>query len=445
MFTPPRFIVIDDNPSHLNAILDAFQDIGTPCLGVTYDPEHGLTQKHFSGVRALFIDFHLVSQLPATDETANFAVIAQILEDIISPTGGPFILVIWTQHDKSVPGLAEYLEDPNSSLPPSARPLAILSLPKDQFITLNTGVARDTDRLRAEIERAISKNPQLHALLSWETEVQSAAGVTLSALVDLVPHNTRNAASIARELDRILSRLATAAVGRPHVAGDPRAAITSALAPILADRIVNLEDGEDSRIIWRNAVTGIGTGMWDAERSGKVNRMLHLAVPPSETISSTAWGAVVEFPGGQWNDRCLKNLFGVKKKELLGGEFKIERDGRAECSPRLVRVGAACDHAQDRSGPLQYLLGIEIPCSVNRKKDKTGTVRLPSAEWRSPTLAINPGSDPFVLAVNARYSRSVTSNTAMQWKTAYRLREQLLMHLISHASGYLSRPGIIQL
>ena len=59
MFTPPRFVVVDDKPDHLTAILDVFQALGTPCQGIVYDPEHGLESRHFKGVRALFMDLHL--------------------------------------------------------------------------------------------------------------------------------------------------------------------------------------------------------------------------------------------------------------------------------------------------------------------------------------------------------------------------------------------------
>ena len=58
MFTPPRFVVIDDKPEHLDAILDVFQELGAPCQGVTYDPEHGLDNRHLAGVRVLFVDLH---------------------------------------------------------------------------------------------------------------------------------------------------------------------------------------------------------------------------------------------------------------------------------------------------------------------------------------------------------------------------------------------------
>ena len=291
----------------------------------------------------------------------------------------------------------------------------------------------------------MNSTPQLTALVAWETDVQAAAGATLSALVDLVPDAMRNSTALAEGLNEILSRLAREAVGQPHVENDPRAAITSALAPILADRIVNEEASEATNMAWRQAVTWEGREQVDATRAGKVNRMLHVAVPLTETIRSNDWGAVVEFPTTLWNDDELPRQFGMTPRELLGGEYKIMRNDRDRCRPRLVRIGAACDHAQNRSGPLLYFFGLEIPCAVQRGTDNTGTVRLPASEWSSPSLLLDATSGPFVLAVNTRYAMSVTPAETEGWQPVYRLREQLLMHLISHASSHMARPGVVQL
>ena len=50
MFTPPRFVVVDDKPKHLSAILNVFQKLGTLCLGVAYVPEYELEARSFTGV-----------------------------------------------------------------------------------------------------------------------------------------------------------------------------------------------------------------------------------------------------------------------------------------------------------------------------------------------------------------------------------------------------------
>lgn len=446
MFTPPRFVVVDDKPEHLTAILNVFQELGTPCLGIAYDAEREPEARNFACVRALFLDLHLIDLAATTDESRHFAVIAQILEENISPGGGPFVLVVWTEHDDSVQQLTQYLDESLDRAKPYARPLAITSLPKSRFINADTGEPLEgkAGELRDAVEAAVSEKPQIAALVAWEADVQAAASATLSTVMALVPEEHRNTASFADGLDEVLSRLAREAVGQPHVAADPRAAIAAALVPILADRIVNQEVPEEVLAVWREAITWEGRESLDPIRAGMVNRMLHVALPPSETIRPTDWGAVVEFPEVRWNNDGLRSCFGVTLGQLLGNEFKIGKEDRDRCRPRLIRVGAACDHAQNRSGPIPYLLGLEIPSSVERQPDNTGAVRLPVSEWSSSVLMLEPDFGPFVLAVNSRYSLSVTRTDAGGWEPVYRLREQLLMHLISHASGYLARPGVVQ-
>lgn len=449
MFTPPRFVVVDDNEKHLAGILNALQALGAPGLGLIYDPEAGLDGRHIRNVRALFVDLHLIDSAATTDETRHYATITGLLENGISPTGGPFVLVVWTEHNHLIGELREYLDASLDREKAHARPLAVVGLPKTEFINLETGTPKEgrADALREAVERAVSGQPQLAALVAWEADVQSAAAATLATLVDLVPEDDRNSTSFADALGVILSRLAQEAVGRPHVAEDARAAIAAALAPILADRIVNQDASEAALTAWREAVTrgDARLDQLDPARAGKVNRMLHVAVPPTETIRSTAWGAVVEFPDAWWDDKEFRCRMGVTPAQILGDEFKLGRSDRDRCRPRLVRIGAACDHAQNRAGPLPYLFGLEIPCNVQRKKDNTGGVRVPASEWSSPALQIEAGADPFFLVVNTRYAMSVTRAAAESWMPVYRLREQLLMHLISHASSHMARPGIVQL
>ena len=86
--TPAQIITVDNNENHLRAIVDTFQSEGIACLGLRYDSEVGLNANHFRGVRVLFCDLHLL-------ETATFGGrehyghLAQLLNDNISPDGGP--------------------------------------------------------------------------------------------------------------------------------------------------------------------------------------------------------------------------------------------------------------------------------------------------------------------------------------------------------------------
>jgi hypothetical protein len=448
MFTPSRFVVVDDKPAHLTAIVEVFQHLGASCLGVVYNPELELDKQLFMGVRALFLDLHLLEGAATTDHNRHFANLAGILEDNISPGGGPYVLIIWTEHAHLAPDLTRYLEERLDPDRPYARPLAVVSLAKERFINVESGAIRAAEALREAVERAVQSNPQLAALLNWEADVLAAAGSTLSALVGLVPLDQRTTEATSPALDAVLSRLAREAVGRAHVGVDPRSAIASVLAPILADRIINQELSQAEREIWTMAITRHGDrALEDATdiEAGQINRMLHVALGGGESLRSTDWGAVVNFPEKWWTRAKVQELFGVTIPELLSDEFKIAPADRDRCRPRLVRVGAACDHAQNRRGPLTYLFGLEIPAGAQRQPDPTGIVRLPASEWASPRFLLAQHAEPFVLSVNSRYPVIVPRSACEAWQPLYRLREQLLTSLIAHAGAYATRPGIVRL
>lgn len=446
IFSAPRFVVVDDKIKHLEAIVQAFQQLGSPCIGIQYKPEEDLDPNVFRGVRVLFLDLHLVDGIAKTDNRSHYAQIAAILEDKISANGGPFILVLWTEHDQHAKELTEYLDSGLDKAKPHARPLAVLPLAKGAFI--NDETVTDPVKLRKAVSEAVTSNTQLAALLGWETDVLAAAGDTLSALLNLVPVEQRISATYSDALDVILSRLACEAVGRPHVEVNHRAAITTALAPILTDRIMNQDVSEETLELWARAVTRHdGKKLEDAspDEAGQVNRMLHLAIPGSETIRPTDWGAIVKWPYA-WNDEELLCKMGLKVDEMLGGQFLVESKDRARCQPFLVRIGAACDYAQNRKGPITYLLGIEIPEDAERKKDRDGLeLKLQEAIWKSPVFLTTVRPEPFRLYVHIRFLISVLPHTTESWDACYRIREQLLMNLLASSSNYSSRPGFVQL
>lgn len=446
IFTPPRFVVVDDKEMHLKAIVEAFKQLGAPCVGIQFKPETGLECDEFRGVRALFLDLHLVNGAAKTDNKADFATIAQILEDKISRQGGPFILIIWTEHPHLEGELTKYLNESLDKAKPYARPLTVIALAKREFLQ-DDGNVRDPEKIRSAVCEALTRNAQLAALLHWESEVMSAAGDTLASLIDLVPDERRSTTEFPNALDEVLSRLACETIGAPHVDGNHRFAITTALAPILADRILN-QVQEDSPKFWESAITQHGErGLAAAtlEEAGKINRMLHLAAPGAESMKPTDWGVIVNWPY-DWTNESLVSYTEYKISEMLGGEFHVEKQDRDRCIPVLIRVGATCDHAQKKKGPIKYLFGFEIPCDVSWKTDSAGLqLKKSDAIWRSPVFSERDGGSPFRLYVHARFPITTIPANTERWKVRYRVRDQLLMQLLIASSSYDSRPGIVQL
>lgn len=444
MFAAPRFIAVDDKKEHLDAILSSFQRIGAPCMGVLFDPANEIEISHFRGVRCIFMDLHLTSGAVKTDHNADYALIQMILEDSIAPNGGPFVLVMWTQFPDLKEGLIAYLEKNLDPEKPYVRPLAVLSISKVDFLAdLTAGQVKDPLKLVEAIKKAVSNNRQLAALLEWETDVLTAAGATLSSLLNLIPASKRTSADFSDGLDIILSLLAKETVGPSHVDTNPRSAISTALAPILSDRILNQDVSDDVKEVWTKAVsrhTDKTLELSSASEAGEINRMLHLAVPGAEILLPTDWGAVVEWPV-PWTDENLAERTGFDRKSLLCQEFKLRSKEISSCRPVLVRVGAACDYAQNRRGPITYLFGLDIPEGAARHEGQKPS----EAVWMSPVFVMPGAAEPSRLHVHIRFPQIYLPPATDGWKVVCRVREQLLMHLISTASTHVARPGIVRM
>jgi hypothetical protein len=448
IFSAPRYIVVDDKIQHLRAITQTFESLGSACLGVRYDPASELKKEYFRGVRCLFMDLHLLEGQAGTDNRRHYALIASILEENISSSGGPFILVVWTEHAQYCDELRVYLDTSIGSDSSHARPLAVLGMPKDRFINTSNGDVLKLSDLQNAIQAALSSNPQLSALLDWEHDVLAATGDTLASLINLIPADQRRSPTFSTSLDRILSLLTREAVGWPHVQADPRAAVSAAIAPILIDRILNRDVDASKREKWDKAVTRSADKSLEklpALEAGGINRALHLALPRSENLRPTDWGAVVEWPS-DWGEDKLKSLFGVDRKQMVCTEFKLRSSEIEKVYPVLIRVGAACDYAQSNSGPLQFLFGLVIPEGAARQVGKDD-VLLPMspAIWSSPLFALPDSTAAFRLYAHIRFPTAHLGETCGKWTVRFRLREQLLMQLINAASTHAARPGIVEL
>ena len=440
MFTPPRFVVIDDREQDLNAIVQAFRRLGTLCCGLHYKAEEDVDGSQLRGVRALFMDLHLNEGSAPGDHRQHHATIAGILEDHIAEDGGPFVLILWTQKENEVAGLIKYLDQHLDVEKPWARPVATLSLSKTAFIVDGKFDVDKADDLKAAVLQRLDAVPQIAALLSWEGDVVDAASATLRAVTDRIAIADRNHEKYGKALDKMLSQLARAAVGRVHAKADPRAAMNAVLSPILSDRVIHTPSARSSNL-WSNALTKVGVnslGSISPEDQGATNRMLHVALTSGEPgMKSSDWGVVSRVP---WEAENVVDHLGISYEDLLQKVFKVEASASDRVVPLLVRAGATCDHAQARVGPVPYFVGLAIPHDLAEVR-----VEVPKAEWLSPILELQGFTGPQRLAVNARFPQTLSPSAAGLLTPLFRLREQLLMEMIAETGAYQTRPGIVAL
>ena len=433
MFTPARYIVLDDEPSELATLIDALHILGAPCIGIRFDPLGLPEPALFAGLRILFSDLHLVKAQPAGVQHYN--TLASLLDRCVPEQHGPYLLVLWTSHEHERMALTQRLEE---LLPPSKRPLAVLALDKTRF---RLGNGWDAAGLRQTIREQITSIPQLEALLNWERDVLAAANTTLALLSSLIPDAQRVIGTYPSALDRILSVLAVAAAGATNAPLDRKGAVISALSPLLTDRILNQTQDIASSALWERAVTFQPGAPLTPGQKAQMNRMLHLAVPPGETVSRSDWGAIMPLDEARLTDDAMKARFGVTAAHLRDQEFKLKQTRRGEGQLIVVRGGATCDQAQGQTGPIPLMLGLVVPSgALSTDKKRSNAIH-----WCEERFELTGYDEPVSLLIHARFSTTIVAEELPEWPAAIlRLREQLLTTILVHAATYAMRPGTLR-
>jgi hypothetical protein len=446
IFYPPRFAVIDDNNIHITAITDTIKACGSYCIGFHFNPEErdfGIDKNLLREVRCLFVDMHLMAgtTLPSSGDNSAYALISNILQQNIDRDGGPYVLVLWTEYPQMAAELRQYIDSPDA-FPDDmyyAKPVDILALSKSDYIDTISGSMRNPDNLKEAITNELSSLSSFSAVLAWENDVLNAAKYTINSLVDLIPKTDKTQKYFSEQLGLLLTRLASAAVGASNVSNDPRAAMYKALSPLLYDRIATKRTPLQFQKFWSDvfALASSKLPRLDEKSAGQINGMLHLATPAHETIKPSDWGAVCNWPF-PLTGRMLKTRTGLSRTEMFCSEFGIKEPDISRCTPILVRVGAACDFAQNKPGGNTFLFGTAVPADIKKTK------KLSDAIWESP-LFIDAGKAAFRLYIHMRYPMTLSLKQQNKLQANFRLREQLLMELITKASHHAARPGIMQL
>lgn len=454
MLLPSRFVVLDDRKDHLSSIIETFKLMGSSCTGIHYDSsdddESYLDPSLYQGVRGFFSDLHLEVLGAGTDEKKHYANITRILEEVITEKNGPFILILWTEYPTECENLKQYIEDSIDSEKPYCKPLCIVPLSKTKFIDKNNGdiINGEANVLKEEIKSCFKSNPQISAIFDWEFEVYQAVNQTLIELVNLIPSPQRSFNTYPDEIDKVLSCITRETVGKTHVSQDPRRALSIAIAPILLDKILNNQDSEENIEQWNKAITKVKSDdsyISDVNSIGRYNKMLHLAVTGHETMKPSDWGAVLHI--SNFTKTFCNEKFGYSKDQLTKQIFKFQDD--QELTPILLRIGAACDYAQNKEGPISYIFGFRVSYKKylereNDFKDENKPhAKRPGSEWASPLFFVD--EEPFYLLLNLQIIVSFTKNEIKSYEVLYRIREQLLNQLILRATTYASRPGITEL
>ena len=430
MHLMPRVVAIDDQREHLEGLTKGLSQYGMPCLSVHFDVETAAISQ-CPHVRVIFADLHLIPGPPG-DHTQDFSRLGSLLQENIKPTG-PYLVVLWTAYPEQADNLCDFLQN---RLEGVTKPFAVEALDKNKYLDPNGDLANPKSLVQS-IDRIISGQPQIDALINWEERVLGAAGDTVSSIVQLA-EASRADGKPSQQVGRLLSILASAAVGPGHVAEDRFRAVNDGLFPILGDRIASMRALDKDDEMWQAAFGAFDTGdKLTQDEAAKLNRLIHIAPLPSDN-QGTERGSVIALPRIFSGDLFVQ-AFDVTEKEAAERQFGCKSlEGSSWLQWVLVQTQAACDYAQIRPGPLPFYLGLCLPASaVESERKKTP----PAALWKSPCFEYDDKA--CFLHVNARFHVSLSSKELRQETCLFRLREQILNDLIYRIYSYGSRPGII--
>lgn len=536
MFTPARIVVLDDQPAHLEAISRTITALGSSCVCLTYSDTEDPPVEPFARARIIFMDLQLLDRQITSDMNRHFAEIQRLLIKLINPDGGPYLLIVWTDKPNQVSELGDYLEQNLYPRHPHTRPVQLLSMSKTEFIDLGSGTAKDPKALRAHILQMVESVPALAALLRWEIEIIEASDRVLGDVLQLAAAEPGAAAT--PDVGAALRRLAVAAVGEPNVRKDARAAIHSALLPLLedhvqyrsvmessaadgardtptpapdapsapdprapetpapeqttpTDRTGPIEGGEpDSPTTsgtGTDGLTGKGAGapptngdpdllddpdapvdsrggehkdVWDAALAGPdrlpdlsraqaadLNAHLHLG-GAGPNLTAIMWGAICELE----DDVDWAGELGIESGETYANHIlgalkdpkKATKPSSQEVRPLQIRIGASCDYAQKTDGPIPYVVAAFVPIPQHAGRISVGGHKLAEGShcWISPLIDLE-GFGIGHLVADPRFTRTRGQDRACQFRAVNRIREQLLMQLISSVARHGDRPGIV--
>jgi hypothetical protein len=359
----PSVCVIDDEREEYEPILAALNGLFVSSIHIL-DKVEELPEQPFKRLRLIFIDLHLSGTVgkDAASYTAN------VFTKVVSEDTSPIVVVIWSKYagDKiSEPGVPP--EDQETEADLFKRTL-IGAVPKFRgrliFVELAKPKKDDrpqewTEKLKAEIERALKNQSAVELVWAWNSMVEDACAAVSSSLTSVAAEHS--GAELKDSLKSILQRL-TRSQGENDLSETtaPRHLVT-VLGQLLVDQ---LEHSDTARLAGHGKWLAAPAASAGSDFASRMNGTLLTAVAPTDG-EPFAPGTLYRlknadvFPSAFGSDvECLVDLLldeGQKSKKLA--------EWRTAVRPVVIEVSPACDVAQGNRANALLVAGLVVPAT----------------------------------------------------------------------------------
>lgn len=429
-FTHPQVVIVDDEISEAQPIVDALRDMGIPAIWYSGTGPEGVPENPLQHIRLLVLDLQLGT--PGFDPKDTAGKVLRIL----APTAkaGPCIILAWTKHSDKANDFAEALKKYTEEKPLQERvlPLAIVSLGKDEFKESN-------GELIARVKQELESNRPFYNLLEWESSNSLSASTMVQRLSALAlrGRGDRDIERRNRRMKDILNKLVMVQTGQEcpednsaefrqslfstlnliHDSGLGSSSPNSCLQP---EQLSWEElDDETTRAVLNSII------LTEGERSPYTPGAIILA--NDINIDGLPFGRTMQ-------DATSKNfLSNIFKKQTIDHEYnKITQ----ECALIIAEISPACDVAQKNRKRLRILPGVIVPESMRASlKDGENLKNYKPLYYNNKVCR---------LVLDCHYFISLPLDAQLP-QPIFRLRSHVISDLLSWVGGELSRPGHLSL
>lgn len=439
MLQGARVIAVDDDPTDLSGIVQALHKNGVGVLPVLFKGQ-GSLRPLLPGIRVVFTDINMAPS--AASAYQQHQGVAAVLNELLDPNNGPWILVAWTAAPDQTADLRTVLQD---SLGKERVPITAIGLNKAHFI--NSKGTYQLAKIAAAIDQQISQDAVAGAILDLESRSSQAAHDVTRSIIALTP------SAGPGEIAQILVELSKATDPKqPHSIEK----VMQTVGPVLQDRLIRRGVSRRERDIWDRAFAANAGAPLSQTQRAELNTVVHL--DPNTSVGER--GAITIVPNAVM-EKALPDLSSMVFGHFLNREkaVKVLKDRRKAAFPALPNQPAppmpaddvlltdfygqlkwgllelvpACDAANDKRGLRRAAVILIVPDDC-AKMDPAG-----DHAQRLPLLKLE--NNVVLIFVSAKATLSPVPKTLMKLKPVSRVRDQLLDGLTQMISGSQARIG----
>ena len=150
--TPPGLnVIVEDEPSHLLGLSNAFARHDVPCRQVLFEGEW-VGVGPYPDVRYVFTDLHLGGGALTSGHQTDFSTIGSLFEEVLKPARR-YAILLWTMYPAQADSLADYL---SQRLEGVEQPVGVRALEKAHFLDRAGRVRDEGELFRAVQDRTAS-------------------------------------------------------------------------------------------------------------------------------------------------------------------------------------------------------------------------------------------------------------------------------------------------